>query len=753
MLTRTLKWLGLVLAFLAVLLLAGYLATPALVARFSPQLGERIGFNVVELRVGYPSLEGFIIERLSVYGDDFSLVGENGQVRYRLSELTKGRIDSLGFASLKISINTATTPDDSDPATTSPQLLPVTPFKALSADHLTLEFPDTGFVGVGHAALGDGSLSFLIEGVEPEPASHFSITATLTQTGIFNARFGERDNPDTEFMIMEGAIAEESLSINGQVEAQGYVLDLVSSIAGLPEGSGTIRAKFKTRLTWPLPEALAWQDIAASLPEVAINWTSADNKSELKSLSGSMDIENGSVAAALTGTVRTSINDYAVAFQLPADYQLTYGANRLTGAKGLNMRANKADQRLQAEFRSFSLDTTQGMVIQVDTDIRANSDSTRATGKLLGNLTLASIEPTTGSGDFDFSGSVNFSDQPYVSDIRGTFKLSGDAFSSTGQLSSGIVDSAPFIFNYDVSSGAGTLEVTDTIQFSEPLAASVMPKWEKTYDLDRGQIDAELALKWDSFDKINTKLILILTDASGRYDDYTATGISATLDIIATDVSDGKTWRLQKSPVQMKRTDVGIPVDDVAFNLAWSGDEAHITRPRAALLGGRATASDFFYNLASGNSGFELNLKDIDLAAVLALEGDDILGSGRLNGTLPVTIANYRASVSGGDMVAAPPGGTIRLTPTIAGPSGQPGLDFALLALKDFTYSELNTEIDYAENGDLQLGVHLRGRNPAVENGRPIHYNLNISENVPVLLESLRLQDKVTERVESEVRK
>ncbi|MFB3107537.1 MAG: YdbH domain-containing protein, partial [Pseudomonadales bacterium] len=55
---------------------------------------------------------------------------------------------------------------------------------------------------------------------------------------------------------------------------------------------------------------------------------------------------------------------------------------------------------------------------------------------------------------------------------------------------------------------------------------------------------------------------------------------------------------------------------------------------------------------------------------------------------------------------------------------------------------------DYAENGDLALAVNLQGTNPDVEKGRAIVYNLTINENVLVLLESLRAQNAIIDRVE-----
>jgi hypothetical protein len=295
--------------------------------------------------------------------------------------------------------------------------------------------------------------------------------------------------------------------------------------------------------------------------------------------------------------------------------------------------------------------------------------------------------------------------------------------------------------------------VTETISFHQPLAAAVIPAWTEIYDLDSGQIDAALKLSWLSFNEVLAELVLKLNTVTGHYDSYQASGITGELDFTAAHIADADSWQLHESFVQLGQLNVGVPVSNLKFKVAWSGDRAQVTNASAALLGGQATATDFVYNLAAGSSELTLALQNLDLADVLALEGDDIMGSGRLNGTLPIVVNNSQVTINEGSVAAAPPGGSIRLTPSLSGPSGQPGLDFALLALKDFNYSELNTEINYAENGDLQLAVHLKGRNPAIEDGRPIHYNLNIAENVPVLLESLRLQDQVTERIEAEAKK
>ena len=143
-----------------------------------------------------------------------------------------------------------------------------------------------------------------------------------------------------------------------------------------------------------------------------------------------------------------------------------------------------------------------------------------------------------------------------------------------------------------------------------------------------------------------------------------------------------------------------------------------------------------------------MSLADLDLSQVLALEGEHVTGNGRLDGTLPVRIEHGEFSVLDGRIAARAPGGDIRLQPSIARAITQPGLDVALTALTNFHYTLLESTVNYSEHGDLALGVRLEGRNPDVERGRPIHFNLNVSENIPVLLRSLRLKDEFAERIE-----
>ena len=68
--------------------------------------------------------------------------------------------------------------------------------------------------------------------------------------------------------------------------------------------------------------------------------------------------------------------------------------------------------------------------------------------------------------------------------------------------------------------------------------------------------------------------------------------------------------------------------------------------------------------------------------------------------------------------------------------------------LSNFHYDSLSSEVNYSSDTVLKLNTALKGRNPDYENGRSINFNLNIEEDIAALLESLRLKQDVSRRVD-----
>ncbi len=732
----------------ALVLVGLYLAMPPLVSALAPTLAQHFGLSTLSLTIGSPRLRGIKIFNLEVVGDGFTIRGENAELGYTWQALLKGQLNSLAFETLAVSVS-AQESDSTNPTTGTPSI-PASPLRQLSAERLLLELPDIGFLGSGGAVLSEGVLSLALRGEQPEQASRFTVTAAFSYDGVVNASFGERGSNAKEFLTIRGELSASALNVLGEINLTGYALAVASALAGLPQGEGSVVGNFEAQLPWPLPDTINGDDLRITFPAIAIDWTNSDL--HLKNLQGAMAFDGSQWSSELTGQVLANTDVAKVQLTLPRHYPMTYQTRNdtVTGGAGLNLKTFDTTTSISATVQSFSLSNLSAPRLAIETQLTARYDDLSAVGELNGNADFAA-GTTAPTGNFDFVGEVTADNQTRPVGIQADYQITAAQLASSGNLTSGIVNTAPFELNYHFDSTAGLFKAGGEVDFQQPLAVSLLPEWIEPYDLDSGRADWSLQLDWATPATIAGKFIANLIEASGHYDEYTANGISGELEFVTTNVSDPAGWQLVTTALNAKQIDVGINIENLTAQLGWSGSQVPITTITADLLGGRASTAAFLYDLDAGSASFELRLDDISIAEVLALEGDDVSATGTLNGVLPVEISGNEVSVTNGELTAGSTGGVIRISSALASLSGQPGLDFALAALQDFNYSELITGINYSPNGDLALAVGLKGHNIAVEDGRPIHYNLNISENIPVLLESLRVQDQVTEKVEKQV--
>ena len=229
-----------------------------------------------------------------------------------------------------------------------------------------------------------------------------------------------------------------------------------------------------------------------------------------------------------------------------------------------------------------------------------------------------------------------------------------------------------------------------------------------------------------------------------RYHAVSAKAVSAESEI----VFDAGAWSAVQLTLKFETLDVGFPISNGHLAGSFSGSKLVVEAASVDLLGGQATVRDVHADIVSKNARVPIVVTGIDLGAVLALEGDNIDGTGVLDGIVPVTVADGRVTVVD-SWLAAQDAGLIRYggVERVAEQAG--GLDFALSALEDFHYETLRVGGGYAADGELTLAVSLKGSNPNVEAGRPIHYNVNITENLPALLRSMRISDAVHRRIQA----
>ena len=181
--------------------------------------------------------------------------------------------------------------------------------------------------------------------------------------------------------------------------------------------------------------------------------------------------------------------------------------------------------------------------------------------------------------------------------------------------------------------------------------------------------------------------------------------------------------------------------------LTWQTAETRI-------LGGRFWLPAGTLDLAAPQQRLSARLEGVQLGDVLAAyPTEGLSGSGLIDGSFDVQRSAEGLSVRDGKLAARAPGGVLRFRSPKIEALGQanPAMKIVTEALHDFHYDLLTSDVRYDENGKLNLGLRLNGHNPTLEGGRPINFSINLEEDIPALLTSLQLSDRVSETIQRRV--
>ena len=439
---------------------------------------------------------------------------------------------------------------------------------------------------------------------------------------------------------------------------------------------------------------------------------SADNIITVSELAGSAQRNGSAIQATFSGgAVKYDDEENTVIANIDKPVRADWDGSVLQASSGISYRFDAADAVVGGEIRKLMFSP------QHEAPLSAELSASIQTGNL------------THSGEMILAGAL----QDARVSVEGVWLTAGW--------------SLPFQAWHDVERGHGQLTSAAEIAIDKPLAAALLSPWQELYDLDAGSLRYSAKASWADETVVNAELVL--DDAAATYDDYLLSGVDAELTLSWQD--DQLT--MEPSEVIAARFDPGVPFTGIKATVALNDDLLSASNTEFELLGGRVSVGDLVYDLNKAQTlqPVTVELQQIALDQLLALEGESISGQGLISGRLPIEIRDGLLSIPSGEVIANDPGGFLKLSDDYASVSGQPGLDFALAALTDYRFTSLVAGVEYSEDGELKLAIALQGSNPEVENGRPIHYNLNITENVLVLLRSLRAQRVVTDSLERRV--
>ena len=184
---------------------------------------------------------------------------------------------------------------------------------------------------------------------------------------------------------------------------------------------------------------------------------------------------------------------------------------------------------------------------------------------------------------------------------------------------------------------------------------------------------------------------------------------------------DAQTYGVAATSIKFDQIDIGFPLSGVAVGVSVADGIARLRDLGGSVLGGRFAASEFGYDIARDKASLEVELSDISLAEVLALEGGDVQGNGTLDGKLPITIDGDNFIVDNGTISARPPGGTLIYKGAAASSMvAQTGFGFAFKALEDFRYNTLDANVALASRWRVDARRPPARREPRGR-GRPAH--------------------------------
>lgn len=295
------------------------------------------------------------------------------------------------------------------------------------------------------------------------------------------------------------------------------------------------------------------------------------------------------------------------------------------------------------------------------------------------------------------------------------------------------------------------------LRAGNPIAGSLVT-WPASLELSSGRLsgDGKLTLPAGN-GKPTANLTLEARGLAGIFDRSEISGLDARLtaqlrrDRLRLDVSELRLVELNPGftfgPLLL-RGHYEAAIDQPAKGrLTWQIAETQI-------LGGRFWLPAGALDLAAPQQRLSARLEGVQLGDVLAAyPTEGLSGSGVIDGSFDVQRSAEGLSVRDGKLAARAPGGVLRFHSPKIEALGQanPAMKIVTEALHDFHYDLLTSDVRYDENGKLNLGLRLNGHNPALEGGRPINFSINLEEDIPALLTSLQLSDRVSETIQRRV--
>lgn len=404
--------------------------------------------------------------------------------------------------------------------------------------------------------------------------------------------------------------------------------------------------------------------------------------------------------------------------------ELTAKAKQLKPVAGLQLDNTSLDLQATGEWQANG--------VSVWPQLKFNGEASVKAGK----LTHAQVHPKAWQWQGKAQGSL-------------------EDFAATGELGIG----TSFNIKHQVKRKSAALhldwQAPNIFLLAANPAAEIAKAWPPLLTLARGKINASgsalFNLEKNTLTKSHANVQLL--DITGIYDTIAFQGLSSEITLNTLE----QTLHIATDEISLVLIDKGFVIGPLSAAGNYQASWAKPAQGKLALQYLKGNAMDGTFSTAAQNFDFSrdtqqfiMELNNINLATLLLnYPSSELSGNGQLSGKVPVEINAKGIRIVKGMVSANAPGGQLKYQSprAVALAKTQPSMKIITEALDDFHYTVLASEVNYDEKGKLLLSVRLEGQNPALENGRPVHFNVNLEEDVPAMLASIQLSSKVTDIV------
>ena len=293
------------------------------------------------------------------------------------------------------------------------------------------------------------------------------------------------------------------------------------------------------------------------------------------------------------------------------------------------------------------------------------------------------------------------------------------------------------------------------LRAANPLAATFVD-WPALLSFSSGRLTGQLqASGGDSLQRLAGQLSL--TGGEGIYDRATFSGLSLPLDIVLQD----EQVQISTSALGLSNIDPGLPLGPLkargSYRAGLDALDAGVVELGGASLGvleGLIRLEPGSIHLGQSRQSLVAIVEGVELGRLFEVyPAEGLSGRGTLDGRFPVSLVNGKLLIENGQLQARQPGGVLRYqTPQLRDmAANNPSLEQLAVALDDFHYRVLASDVAYDEQGVLLLGLRLEGSNPAFQQGRQVNLNIQLEEDIPALLTSLQLSGQVSDIIRKRI--